>query len=141
MFDSGSGIDAKDPDQLTEEMSESAFDISPVAIHTALGESKVDQAIMTRVPVLNDLRSAALIPGTPAVLSMGESIFSGYDFLWQHKHKEKPLLRHPDGRVFEMRLENKVPHIDKDMRESSLDFKVLDTTQVCFSTRWCFIFI
>ena len=92
MFDSGSGIDAKDPGQLTKEMSESAYDIPSVDIHTALGESKVDQAVLTRIPFLNDVRSAALIPGTPAVFSMGESIFIGYDGLWQHKHKEKPLL-------------------------------------------------
>jgi len=131
VFDSGSGIDCKDPKQLTKDMSESVFDIPAVDIHTALGESIVNQAVMTRIPVLDDVRTAALIPDTPAVLSMGESVYSGYDFLWQHKYKEQPLLRHPDGRIFEMRLENKVPHIDKDTRESNLEFKVFDNVTKC----------
>ena len=55
-------------------------------------------------PVLNDLPSAALIPGTPAVLSMGESVYTGYDILWQHKYREQRLLRRLDGRAFEMIL-------------------------------------
>ena len=113
-------------------MSESVFDIPAVDIHIALGESVVNKkAVMTRIPVLDDVRTAALIPDTPAVLSMGESVYSGYDFLWQHKYKEQPLLRHPDGRIFEMRVENKVPHIDKDTRESNLEFKVFDNATKC----------
>ena len=73
--------------------------IPTVDIHTALGASTIDQAVLNQIAVLNDLRSAALIPGTPAVLSMGESIsqdmiFYGSISTRTHRYYAIPMVEY-----------------------------------------------
>ena len=84
----------------------------PMPLRTANGPVDVYDATDTQIKPLGHKLETALLDKTPNALSMGRMcVLDGYDFHWP-PYAPRPVLTHPDGRVFNLPADNFVPLLD-----------------------------
>ena len=112
VLDTGCGFDLIGLNDIHEaDKSRIVEALSPVLLHTAGGEVKIDKSLPLHSPAIGQALEPLVLKSTPAVLSLGRRCrLEGYEFIWR-SWAEAPIFKTPQGHRIPIEVINDVPYI------------------------------